>query len=79
MARRFKLKELEQRHGDLHNVIPALVNKKGQNGAALELGVSGATISNWLKDNGYRQVIRYEIANYDITEAGRALLQEMQS
>lgn len=53
MARRFVLRELEEKHGDLHKVIPPLVNERGQLGAALVLGTTQNTISRWLKDNGY--------------------------
>lgn len=60
MARPGKLTKLQERHGDLHAVIPPRVNERGQAEAARELGVSAATISTWLKDNGYRMVIRYE-------------------
>ncbi len=53
MAKRFRLRELEQELGDLHQIIPALVNEKGQAGAAQQLGVTQATISYWLSANGY--------------------------
>jgi len=53
MAKRFRLRELEQELGDLHQIIPALVNEKGQGGAADQLGISQATISQWLSANGY--------------------------
>lgn len=53
MARPYRIKELEREHGDLHCVIPKLVNELGQSGAAHELGVSQATISQWLRLNGY--------------------------
>lgn len=56
MARRFKLRELEQKHGDLHKVIPPLVNTQNQREAAQALETTQATISNWLKANGYRPV-----------------------
>lgn len=69
MARRFKLKELEATKGDLHKVIPPLVNQIGQAGAAEELGVSQFTISRWLRDNGYEMTI-----TYTLTDAARAVL-----
>lgn len=53
MAKRNKLLELEQKHGNLDRVIPPLVNRGGQALAAERLGTSQATISNWLKDHGY--------------------------
>lgn len=59
MATPNKLQALEQERGNLHDVIPALVNERGQAGAAAALGVSSATISVWLKENGYRQSVRY--------------------
>lgn len=55
-----KLKSIEQEHGDLHNLIPPLVNKLGQAPAAEKLGVAASTINLWLKENGYQKVIRYE-------------------
>lgn len=79
MAKPNRLRELEAAHGNLHDVIPDLVNQKGQAGAAAALGVSGATISTWLKDNGYKQVIRYIRPNLELTEAGRAVCREMES
>lgn len=60
MGKRFRLKELEKEHGDLNKVIPALVNSKGQAGAAQTLGVSQATISNWLREEQYHEVRRWE-------------------
>jgi predicted transcriptional regulator len=61
MARRYKLKDLERKYGDLHKIIPRLVNQRGQQeDAARALKVSQATISDWLKDNGYQLVRRYE-------------------
>jgi hypothetical protein len=59
MAKRNRIKELEKERGDLHNLIPALVNKQGQAGAAAALDTTQATISNWLKANHYRKVITY--------------------
>jgi len=59
MAKPNKLLELEKAHGDLNAVIPPLVNQHGQAEAGRRLGVSGATISNWLKFNGYTMVIQY--------------------
>lgn len=54
MARRFKLRELERKHGDLHKVIPPLVNTQNQQGAAQVLETTQATISNWLTANHYQ-------------------------
>lgn len=53
MAKRFVLRELEQKHGDLHKVIPPLVNDHSQAEAARILGVTQATVSLWLRKNGY--------------------------
>lgn len=60
MGKRFRVRELEQQHGDLNKVIPPLVNLHGQEEAGRLLGVSGATISNWLKQNDYTSRIVYE-------------------
>lgn len=54
------IKKLEQERGDLHQVIPALVNRYGQVEAGRRLGVSAATISIWLRRHGYRRITRYE-------------------
>lgn len=59
MAKRFRLRDVEQTHGNLDAVIPALVNQHGQKDAAAALGVSQYTISTWLKEHGYVQVVRY--------------------
>lgn len=59
MAKRYKLRELEQKHGDLHKVIPPLVNTSGQGKTAQALETTQATISNWLKANHYRKHITY--------------------
>jgi len=60
MAKRYQLREIERMGGDLHKIIPLLVNQGGQKGAADTLCVTQATISRWLKMNGYRKVQRYE-------------------
>lgn len=60
MAKRHKLREVARLEGDLHAVIPNLVNQGGQALAAQVLKVSQATISNWLKSNGYKKVERWE-------------------
>lgn len=55
MGRRFKLKELAAARGVSeewyidHIVVPKC-NSRGQQATALELGVSQATISEWLRD-----------------------------
>lgn len=49
-----KVRVLEQEHGDLSRVIPALVNECGQSAAGRRLGVSSATISRWLRRNRYQ-------------------------
>jgi DNA invertase Pin-like site-specific DNA recombinase len=60
MAKPYRLKEVEQQHGNLYKIIPELVNKLGsQKAAADELGVSQATISIWLRENNYRPHITY--------------------
>jgi hypothetical protein len=60
MARRFVLRDLEAQYGDLHKVIPPLVNLGGQKYAAHQLGTTQATISNWLKNHGYKPNITYQ-------------------
>lgn len=53
--------EIQRKYGDLHDVIPKLVNEVGQVGAGRLLGISPATVNGWLKVNGYilkRQYIR---------------------
>lgn len=59
--RAYKLHRIAQTHGgDLHEVIPPLVNSFGQAEAARQLGLSQFTISRWLEKNGYVRVVRYE-------------------
>jgi len=61
MATPYRMKELEQTHGDLRKVIPDVVNRTGsQAEAARELGISTASVSRWLKDNGFRPVVKWE-------------------
>jgi hypothetical protein len=60
MAKPNRLKEIEKEKGDLHKIIPKLVNEHGQYEAGRLIGVSGATIHNWLKDEGYVRIVRYE-------------------
>lgn len=62
MAKRDRLLEIERERGDLHMVIPALLNECNglQRVAAARLGVSPATISYWLKKHGYTAVVRWE-------------------
>jgi transcriptional regulator with PAS, ATPase and Fis domain len=53
---------LNNRHGNLHTVIPDMLN---QHGATLQtvskaLGVSSAWLSLWLKKYGYRRISRWE-------------------
>lgn len=59
LAKPYRIKELESRLGNLHEVIPQLVNLHGQAEAARLLGLSQTTVSQWLKVNGYRQKIEY--------------------
>lgn len=61
MAKPHQLKEVERVRGEQLSVsIPALVNEGGQLYAALVLGVSQATVSTWLKQNGFRKVTKWE-------------------
>jgi DNA-binding transcriptional regulator YdaS (Cro superfamily) len=69
MANKKLLKIEEVRGKPLDRIIPPLVNKGGQAEAARDLGVSQATISQWLKDNHYVQLVTYV---KDITPEERA-------
>lgn len=61
MAKPHQLKEVERMRGKpLDQDIPALVNERGQLHAALVLGVSQATISGWLKSNGFKKTVKWE-------------------
>lgn len=55
MAKRNRLLEVEQERGEpMDQLIPQLLNRLGsQKAVADELGLSQATISEWLKENGY--------------------------
>ena len=57
---RDKLKQLEAEHGDLHKVIPPLVNTHGQVETSRRLKISPATFNTWLKANHYHKKIVYE-------------------
>jgi hypothetical protein len=50
----YRIRELEKNHGDLHLIIPPLVNEVGQSKAAAKLGLSASTVSKWLVHNGYK-------------------------
>jgi hypothetical protein len=54
-----KLERLQQQHGDLHQIIPAIVNQHGQIRAGQALGVLATTINKWLKQNGYERRTQY--------------------
>lgn len=59
---------LKREHGDLHTVIPRLVNKLGQTGAAEKLSVPQSFISRWLNKHGYEQRwIHVESKHGDLT------------
>lgn len=45
--------QLQAQYGDLHQVIPHMVNELGQLKASQKLGTSVATINRWLKENHY--------------------------
>lgn len=63
MAKRYRMREVEQERGKaLIELIPELLNKHEgrQAGVAAELGVTQASISGWLKANGFRQVVKWE-------------------
>jgi hypothetical protein len=55
----YKEKELTEKHGDLHKVIPVLVNQHGQHGASQQLGVTQSFISYWLRKNDYMLVRKW--------------------
>lgn len=59
MAKPNRLKELSAEHGDLEALIVPIVNEAGQGEAARRLKISTATISTFLKKQGYVQVVRY--------------------
>lgn len=55
------ISRIVEMRGNLHDVIPPMVNRMGQQQAAQQLGVSPFTINRWLRQNGYvlkRQYIR---------------------
>lgn len=53
-----RMKKLALDH-NLNELIPGLVNRHGQIRAGMALGLSAATISKWLKANGYKRVSQY--------------------
>jgi hypothetical protein len=64
MARPNRLKEIEAQYGDLQKIIPAKVNELGSIKAAAEFfGTSEATLSVWLRNNGY--VLRFTYVKSD--------------
>jgi len=52
-------KLLTQAHGNLHEVIPMLASRVGQEETARTLGVRQAWVSRWLRTHGYVQVVQY--------------------
>ena len=76
MAKPNRIKELEAEHGDLHQIIPKLVNQGGQKLAAQQLGTSQTTISAWLKTNGY-SVKTFWVLDADARAAVAATLQAL--
>lgn len=61
MAKPHRLQEIEQEHGrPLEELIPDLLASLGtQKAVAYQLGVSQATVSTWLRQNGYVPVVTY--------------------
>lgn len=53
--------------GDPGERIPVLVNLVGQVQAARVMGIAPSTINKWLKDNGYKRVVRYEKAQEKVS------------
>jgi transposase-like protein len=68
-----RIKHLETSLGDLHQVIPELVNQYGQHEAGRKLGISSATVNRWLKANGYKPK-RMRLMKYirEVQEGGAA-------
>jgi predicted transcriptional regulator len=62
------IKKLEQDRGNLHDVIPLLVEQYGQIRAGQMLGVSATTISRWLKEHGYERRTMW-VRNLEKSEA----------
>jgi len=56
----YRIRELERKFGDLHSVIPPLVNEFGQSKTAAKLGISAASVSKWLISNGYKGRMIFE-------------------
>lgn len=61
MAKPYRIQEVEREHNaPIEQIIPDLLNKFGtQKAVADHLGLSQATISMWLKENGYVQKVIY--------------------
>lgn len=59
MAQKTVERLLVMQHGNLHEVIPRLVQELGQVGASEKLGVTQNWVSRWLKANGYAMQIVY--------------------
>lgn len=61
MAKRNRIPEVEQERGvPIDQLIPDLLARLGsQKAVADELGLSQATVSAWLKDNGYVSKVIY--------------------
>lgn len=61
MAKPYRLREIEQEQGQpLGDLIPALLARLGTQKAVADcLGVSQATISTWLSENGYAPKLVY--------------------
>ena len=76
MAKKDTLKRLEAEQGDLHKIIPKLVNDGGQAYAAHQLNTTQATISRWLKTNGY-SVKTFWVLDADARAAVAATLQAL--
>lgn len=63
----YRLEEVEQEHGQpLDVLIPRLLQELGSQKAAADyLGVSQASISVWLRDNGYQSKTVWEKVSSD--------------
>lgn len=71
MATPNRLQALEQEYNEpIEVLIPRMVNKLGnQRAAADALGISQATISTWLKENGYIAVTQWVKESEDVHAA----------
>jgi len=72
MATPYRIRAVEQAHNvPIAQLIPDLVNRLGsQKAAAEQLGLSQATISTWLRANGYTPRVVYVKGDTDASNEG---------